>query len=108
LGAKENGVEIGRQDAPPFLLGELHGAAGMRHARIIDEDGHRAERLLGGVERGGHCPAIAHIRLDGKRLAAGFFDPRVQSGQPVRPARHQHDRCAVLGQDFGETHAEPA
>ena len=104
----EHGVEIGRQHAPPFFLGQIDGAAGRHHAGIVDQDGHGAEALLGGIERGLHRGAIAHIGLDRDGAAAGFLDPRLHIGEAIGAARHQHDRGAVLGKTFGKAHAKPA
>jgi hypothetical protein len=78
LRAIEHRVEIGREDAPPFLFRHVDGAAGVRHAGIVDQDGDSAEILLGGVEGRRHRRAVAHIGLDRKSAAAGFFDARLQ------------------------------
>jgi hypothetical protein len=104
----EHRVEIGREDAPPFLFRHVDGAAGVGHPGIVDQDGDGAEFLLGGIESRRHRRAVAHVGLDGKRAATGFFNPRFEAREPVGAARHQHHRGAVLGQAFGKTHAEPA
>ncbi len=64
--------------------------------------------LLGGIEGRRHRRAVAHVGLDGKRAAAGFFDPRLHVRKPIGAARHQHHRRAVLGQAFGKAHAKAA
>ena len=80
----------------------------MRHAGIVDQDGDGAESLLRGVESGCHRGAVAHIGLDRKRAAAGFFNARFEVREPVGAARHQHHHRAVLGEALGKAHAEPA
>ena len=45
LRPEEHRVEIGAEDAPPFLLGQLDGAGRVRDAGIVDQDGDGAERL---------------------------------------------------------------
>ena len=81
---------------------------GMRDARIVDQDGDGAERLLRFVEGAHHRVAVEHVGLDRQRAAAGGLDARLHVGEPVGAARHQRDRGAVLGQHLGEAHAEPA
>ena len=108
LGAIEHRVEIGRENAPPFLFRHVDGAAGMGHAGIVDQDGDGAEILLGSIEGRRHRRAVAHVGLDRKRAAAGFFDARFEVRKPIGAARHQHHRGAVLGQAFGKAHAEAA
>ena len=46
----------------------------------------------------------ASIATAGRRT----FDPRFHGGKPIGPPRHQRDRRAVVRQNLGETHAEPA
>ena len=55
-----------------------------------------------------HRRAVAHIGLDRERTAARLLDPRFERREPIGPPRHQRDRSAVLRQNFGEAHAEPA
>ena len=64
--------------------------------------------LLRGVKGRRHRRAVAHVGLDGKRAAAGFFDARFEVRKPIGAARHQHHRGAVLGQALGKAHAEAA
>ncbi len=80
----------------------------MRHAGIVDEDRHRAERLLGRIERVAHRRAITHIGLDRNGFAAHFFNLRRERFQAIGPPRHERHRRAVFGQAFGEAYAEPA
>ena len=108
LRPEEHRVEIGGDHALPFLSRKLDGAIGMRDAGIVDQHGHGAERLLGGIERGAHRLAVAHVGLDRDRTAARLLDPLLQRREPVGAPRHQGDRRAVLREHFGEAHAEPA
>ena len=70
LRAKKHGIEIGGKNAPPFVLGKIDGAAGTGHAGIVDEDGHRAESLFGGIERRPHRGTVAHVGLGRDGFAA--------------------------------------
>ena len=108
LRPEEHGVEIGRQHAAPFLFGKVDRAARMRDARIVDEDGDRAESFFGGVERSHHRGAVKHIGLDRDGAAAGLFDARLDRRETIGAPRDQNHRCAVLGQTLGETHAKAA
>src|SRR6516162_6296966 len=83
-------------------------ARGVRDAGIVDEDRHRAEGLLGGVEGAGRGMPVAYIGGYGDCLSTGFGDLRLQRGEPLGAPRHQHDRRAVVRQHLGEVRAKPA
>ena len=52
-----------------------------------------------------HCGAVADIRLDRERLAAGLLDALRTAGEPIEPPGHQNDRGAVFRQNLGKAHA---
>ena len=108
LRPEEHRVEIGADYAAPLLFGYFDRAVGVRDAGVVDQNGDGAERLLGLVEGARHGLAVEHIGLDRDGPAAGGFDARLDGGEPIGAARHQRDRGAILGQHFGETHAQPA
>ena len=80
----------------------------MRDAGIVDEDRHRAEGLLRGVEGACHGRAVSDVGFDRNRLAALSFDLVLERLEPVRPPRHQRNRRAIIGKRLRELHAEAA
>ncbi len=55
-----------------------------------------------------HCGAVGDVGFDGNRLAAFGLDVFFERLQAIRPARHQRDRGAVIGQRLGELRAQAA
>ena len=108
LRPEEHRVEIGREHAAPFLRRHLGGAAAVRDAGIVDQDGDGAESLFGGVEGARHGGAVGDVGFDRDGLAACCLDLFFERLQPVGAPRHQRDRGAIVGQRLGELRAEPA
>ena len=80
----------------------------MRYAGIVDEDRHGAERLFRGIESARHRRLVRDVRLDGERFPALSFDLVFQRLEAVRPPRHQHNNCAVIGKRLRKLHAKAA
>ena len=70
LRPEENGVEIGAEHLAPFLGRHFDGAAAMRDAGIVDQDGDGAEGFFGGIVCARHGGAVGDVGLDGDGLAA--------------------------------------
>ncbi len=105
---KEHRVQVDVEDPHPALARDLLGAHRIVHARVVDEDVDRTDRLLAAVEdrrdrielgevRGHH----GYARAVAREIGADLFEP-------FRAARDQHEVGAGDREGLGEFDAETA
>jgi len=85
----EHAVEIDVHQAAPVLLAQLQEGGAGGHARVVDQNGHRAQGRCSCLEGALDGGAIRDIEHDRCCLAAPFTDSRRQLLEAVEPAGPQ-------------------